>query len=125
MAFFTAWVPSSSRVMDASPSPTPSGTSLWRLELAPITMPFGDTFIGRMLSRLTSPGSGLKDSKTKDQEEEIHPSFFVSSGRLVLLLHVLQDFQGEMAAFRLDSLPNLAEGPELGRCNFSLTTKEP
>jgi len=39
---------------------------------------------------------------------------FVSSRRLILLFHVLQDFQGEMVVvFRMDSLPSLAKAQNL------------
>ncbi|XP_061456002.1 monocyte to macrophage differentiation factor 2 isoform X2 [Rhineura floridana] len=56
VAFSIAWAPSSSRVMGASPLPTPSGTSLWPLELPSIIMPFGGTSINQMLLRQKLPG---------------------------------------------------------------------
>lgn len=39
-----AWAWCSSRVMEWSPLPTPSGTSSWPQQLLSITMPFGSTF---------------------------------------------------------------------------------
>ena len=41
----TAWALCSSRATGGSPSPTPSGISLWHLVLVPTTMPSGGTSI--------------------------------------------------------------------------------